>query len=170
MKLLLFNIGVCCALIFWGYKEGYRLNVTPSLPKGIYQISAESPARGDIVSFCISGHAADLAREREYLQAGSCPNGLRPLMKYLAGVPGDWVDVTADGILSGPDGGIRGLWAALPQEEDRKGRLLFSSPFQGQIPDGQALVLTSHKGGYDSRYFGLVPFDSLKKMTPVYTF
>ena len=75
------------------HASGLRINPTPSLPKGVYRITPEhSPvdlAKGDLVSFCLHGEFADLAKERGYLQAGSCDNGLRPLLKRLAGLPGE---------------------------------------------------------------------------------
>lgn len=40
----------------------------------------------------------------------------------------------------------------------------------GVIPAGKALVLTTHPGGFDSRYYGFVPLESLQKMDPVFTF
>lgn len=170
MKLLLLNIVFCCALLLWGYKEGYRLNVTPSLPRGIYQLSTESPARGDIVSFCISGDAADLARSRGYLQAGSCPSGLRPLMKRLAAMPGDKVIVSEKSTSCSSSGGFCCLWPVTPLKTDRKGRPLAAAPIGGVVPDRMALVLTRHPGGFDSRYYGFVPLESLQKMEPVFTF
>ena len=37
------------------------------------------------------------------------------------------------------------------------------------IPGGLALVLSDrHPGGFDSRYFGLVPMASLRKVEPVF--
>ena len=38
----------------------------------------------------------------------------------------------------------------------------------GVIPAGQALVLTAHPGGFDSRYFGLVPLAGLTTYTPFF--
>ena len=68
---------------------GYRFNATPSLPVGIYRLSADAPGKGDYAAFCLEGEFAELARERGYLQAGSCPSGLRPLLKRVASLPGD---------------------------------------------------------------------------------
>ena len=76
--------------------SGLRINPTPSLPKGIYRLAAEHGfadlAKGDLVSFCLQGEFVELAKERGYLEAGSCPSGLRPLLKRLEGLPGDFVD------------------------------------------------------------------------------
>ena len=86
-------LALTLALLFGA---GLRFNPTPSLPKGIYRIVSGAPApkdfvRGELVSFCLEGEFAELALERGYLEPGSCPSGLRPLLKRLAGLPGDVV-------------------------------------------------------------------------------
>lgn len=170
MKALLLLVVALFAALTWAYDCGFRLNVTPSLDRGIYRISENPPQRGDIVAFCLSGPSADLARERGYLQPGSCPSGLRPLMKRLAGVPGDVVSVVAEGIVCGPAEGLRCFWPVHALMLDSQGRALAPAWLEGTIPSGQALVLTPHHGGYDSRYFGFVPLPNLTTYTPVCTF
>jgi type IV secretory pathway protease TraF len=39
---------------------------------------------------------------------------------------------------------------------------------EGDIPQGYALALADHEGSFDSRYFGLVPLESLQKVKPVF--
>lgn len=142
--------------------SGLRFNPTPSLPKGIYRLAPVSDsgqestalARGDLVSFCLQGEFADLALVRGYLQAGSCENGLRPLLKRLAGLPGDYIE--ADSLA------VRVV--------DSQGRPMPSVLASGVIPSGMALVLADHEGSFDSRYFGLVPLDSLQRVEPVFLF
>jgi conjugative transfer signal peptidase TraF len=108
-----------------------------------------------------------MALKRNYLRAGACPNGLEPLLKRVAGMPGDHIEVGQDGIA------INGrLW---PQSRvvarDSHGRLMPEAENFGSqtIPPGLALVLSDrHPGGFDSRYFGLVPMASLRKVEPVF--
>lgn len=40
----------------------------------------------------------------------------------------------------------------------------------GVVPPGMALVLADHEGSFDSRYFGLVPLESLQRVEPVFVF
>ena len=87
-RLALFSVIWLLLILALAFGAGLRLNPTPSLPKGIYRISPGTPGKGDLVSFCLEGEYAALARERGYLEAGSCPSGLRPLLKRLAGLPG----------------------------------------------------------------------------------
>ena len=136
------------------WSQGFRLNLTPSLPIGIHRLCPDAPDRGDLAAFCLEGKFADLARERGYLQAGSCPSGLRPLLKRVAGIPGDPVN---------PD--------ALPRRNtDSLGRTMPSILEAGIIPPGMGLLFTEHPGSFDSRYFGYVPLDALLKAVPVFTF
>jgi conjugative transfer signal peptidase TraF len=130
---------------------GLRVNLTPSLPEGVYVLCPGTPGRGDLASFCLEGEFAELARERGYLQAGSCASGLRPLLKTLAGLPGDVI-----------------LGDLFIHASDSLGRAMPSVLPEGIIPPGMALVLADHPGSYDSRYFGLVPLDALQRVKPVF--
>lgn len=135
--------------------SGLRFNPTPSLPKGLYRIApGQDVAKGDFVSFCLQGEFADLAKERGYLQAGSCPNDLRPLLKRLAGLPGDYIEAGSLAVRS----------------VDSQRRPMPSLLASGVIPSGMALVLADHEGSFDSRYFGLVRLDSLQRVEPVFLF
>lgn len=151
MKAVFICICAIGALLFAAY-AGLRVNLTPSLPKGVYRIVPGTPAKGDIVSFCLRGEFAALARERGYLGSGSCANGLRPMLKYLVGMPGDHI----------PDLIIRTV--------DAQGRPLPSRLEHGTVPVGMALVLSDHVGSFDSRYFGCVPLDGLSRVEPFFLF
>ena len=133
---------------------GLRFNPTPSLPKGIYRLVSGTPQKNELVSFCLQGEFAELALERGYLEAGSCKNGLRPLLKRLAGMPDDYIEADTLAIRS----------------VDSQGRHIPSILQSGVIPSGMALVLTDHPGSFDSRYFGLVPLEKLQRVEPVFVF
>lgn len=152
------------------YRAGLRFNPTPSLPRGIYRIVPGAPERGALVSFCLAGEWAALARERGYLGYGSCASGLRPMLKHLAGLPGDAVTVTPDGIVVSANGSAC-FWPVLPRPDDSMGRPLPASSLRaGVIPAGMALTLVSHPGSFDSRFFGLVPLADMARVEPVFTF
>ena len=140
--------------LLWAWHAGYRFNPTPSLPKGIYRLASGAPEKDDLVSFCLDGEYAALALERGYLRAGSCPSGLRPIFKRLAAVPGDSVALDALSV----------------RATDSQGRPMPSALQGGVIPPGMALVLADHPGSFDSRYFGLVPLESLQRVEPVFVF
>ena len=140
-------------ILFLFWNAGLRINLTPSLPQGFYVLCPGTPGKGDYVAFCLEGDFADLARERGYLQSGSCPSGLRPLLKRVAGLPGEAIP----GNLS-----IRLV--------DSLGRAMPSVLPEGIISPGMALLLADHPGSFDSRYFGLVPLDVLQRAKPIFLF
>lgn len=169
LEIFLSILDLIVILLLAAWLIGFRINVTPSLPEGIYLLSSENIDRGDLVTFCL---AADnsfsvLADERDFLASGACKSGLRPLLKKLAGMPGDYLALAPEGIfLNGTllDGTAR-------LEFDRRGRRLPPSLLnEGLIPDGYGLVLSQdHAGSFDSRYFGLAPIADLKKVRPIWT-
>lgn len=136
------------------FGAGLRFNPTPSLPKGVYRIVPGIPERNELVSFCLEGEFAELALERGYLEPGSCPSGLRPLLKRLAALPGDSVDPYSHPICA----------------VDSHGRSMAPALVPGVVPPGMALVLADHPGSFDSRYFGFVPLDSLQRVKPIFVF
>lgn len=153
---------ICLVGMLLLYCAGFRFNPTPSLPKGIYRIVSGTPERGDFIAFCLKSPAWILrAKERGYLAPGSCPSGLRPLLKQVVGMPGDAITVEPDAIhLSTSSGSSR--WPA--------GRPLPGSSLKsGMIPDGMCLALSDHPGSFDSRFFGLVPLADVVKVKPVFT-
>ena len=148
-------IGVWLALTFaLASGVGLRFNPTPSLPMGIYRLAPGLPEKNDLVSVCLQGEFAELALERGYLEPGSCPSGLRPLLKRLAALPGESVDPSAFPIRS----------------VDSQGRSISPVLMPGVVPPGMALVLADHPGSFDSRYFGFVPLESLQRVEPVFIF
>lgn len=146
---------------------GFRLNLTPSLPEGIYQISSDELQRGDLAAFCLNAGNpySALANERGYLGPGICPSGLRPLLKELVGMPGDSLVIVDDGLLL--NGKL--LSGTARPSHDTQGRVLPESLVRdGIIPEGYGLLLSQdHAGSFDSRHFGLIPLESLKKAKPV---
>ena len=147
-------IGLALTLVLF-FCAGLRFNPTPSLPKGIYCLVSEAPTKNNLVSFCLEGEFAELALERGYLEPCSCPSGLRPLLKRLAALPGDFVDPSAFPIRAVDSQGRPMPSALLPW-------------MSGVVPSGMALVLADHPGSFDSRYFGFVPLDSLQQVESVW--
>src|SRR5207244_933762 len=75
-----------------------RLNLSPSVPLGLYRMVDQPVTRGVLVVGCVPPAAARLARERGYLGGGSCPGGAQPVLKRVGAVPGDLVDLRPDGV------------------------------------------------------------------------
>lgn len=123
------------------------------MPLGIYRKSLEEISRGQIIGACVPEQFALLAKKRGYLSPGFCFSQLRPVMKYVAAITGDSVEVRLDKTLV-------------------NGRILNDSPLilkdsnNRQIPNqlgkhklkpGEYWLFSNHHhGSLDSRYFGPV--------------
>lgn len=144
---------------------GFRINLTPSMPLGLYRI-VDSPAqRGDIVALCPPAFWGDLGKSRGYTGDGLCPDGSRQLLKFLVGIEGDNICVGSEGIT------INGTPQphSARQTQDRHGRSIISLLESGIIPPEQVLVLAPVSWSFDGRYFGFVPAASLLKIQPILT-
>ena len=133
---------------------GFRLNLTPSEPLGLWRIvELDRPAAvGDLVFVCPPRTPAmQEARSRGYLRSGLCPSGVAPLIKMVMAVAGQQVDVGASVTVDG-----RPVATSTIAQRDRQGRSL--TPFGGGIvPAGCIFLHSAFAGSFDSRYFGPVP-------------
>jgi conjugative transfer signal peptidase TraF len=137
---------------------GLRINVSPSLPLGLYVVANDS--RGQLVEFCPPEPFATLAAARGYRHAGSCPDGAAPLLKPVAARPGDSVELTSAGI------SVNGhlLPRTAPLIRDTRGRMLSPWPLGNYIvaPGTVWVASTFNPRSFDSRYFGPIDVDSIR--------
>ncbi len=159
---------IACAAVLglmaaWGDNAGYRLNLTPSEPVGLWRITRGGiPRRGEYVGFC-----APVARY-PFLEAGKCANGLMPFVKEIVGVPGDRIVETGNGVTV--DG--RGLPESRPHRRARDGTRL--PQWHGHMTLGPGRYWTYGSGdpewSFDSRYFGPLPRGRIRFVAhPVWT-
>lgn len=134
-----------------------RINFTGSMPIGIYSLSPLAPGgarRGMLVAVCAPADPARLGRQRGYLAAGPCPDETELLLKTVAAIAGDDVDVTAAGVT------VNGCTfpQSRPLPRDRSGRPLAPWP-PGRYRLGQRQIWLSapNPRSWDSRYWGPVP-------------
>lgn len=153
----------------WLFNIGF--NLTPSLPRGIYMTVNEDPKHNDIVNFCLEdNYFISVSRNTGYVGNGLCKSNLQPLLKRVAGMAGDTVSIQDDGIyVTRKNKNIACVWD-LPKKFDSKGRPMISVLESGVIPKNKMLVLTTHKGSFDSRYFGLIDSNTASKTIPLFTF
>jgi conjugative transfer signal peptidase TraF len=142
--------------------NGYIINITESMPIGVYLEINGAARRGDVVSTCIDdgNRVMHLAITRSYFLTGDCPNGLMPFLKTVAAVPGDLVQLTDDAVI------VNGV--AIPgtglMQEDWIGRPL-PRVARGSyvVGAGQVLLLATHSpASFDGRYFGLTHADQIR--------
>ncbi len=156
------------ALLGLGYGADFRFNLTPSYPLGLWRIETlnRDVRGGDRIFICppLTG-AFRQALERGYVRRGLCPGWLSPLIKTVAALPGQSVEI-------GTSVAIDGL--ALPQSaiqpRDGSGRELTPDP-GGVVPPDTLFLFSTFRGSYDSRYFGPIPAAGVLGLArPVFTF
>ena len=134
---------------------GWRINTSSSMPRGLYRAVGTDIRRGAIVAACLPGEIARFGLERNYLHPGSCPDGVEPVAKVVAGLEGNVVEVTRDGVFV--DGVM--LPHSQPLGRDRGGRTLQQFPGGAhRLEKGQAWLYSPYEArSWDSRYYGPVP-------------
>jgi conjugative transfer signal peptidase TraF len=160
--------GMIAGLVTIAYMGGFRLNLTPSEPLGLWRIVAlQRPVEvGDLVFVCPPATTSfEEARRRGYVRRGLCPGGFAPLIKTVAALPGQHVEIGANVIVDG-----RPLASSIVRTSDGEGRPI--TPFKtGIVPLRNLFLHSSFASSYDSRYFGPVPDTGLLGLArPVLTF
>jgi conjugative transfer signal peptidase TraF len=133
---------------------GYRINLTPSEPLGLWRVVPldRTVAVNDLVFICPPPTAAMReARARGYFRSGSCPGGVAPLIKMVIAVAGQRVEIGASVAVDG-----RTISSSSLARRDGKGRPLARFP-SGTVQRENVFVHSPFPGSYDSRYFGPLP-------------
>jgi conjugative transfer signal peptidase TraF len=141
------------------------------MPKGLYRLTKNTPKRGDLASFCLESTNvfSQLALERDYVGGGACPSGLKPFLKLVVGLPGDFLEISESQELWINNSLLKDSSRPL---KDSQGRPLPKSLLNpGVIPNGFCLVMSKDNPmGLDSRHFGLIPLESITIVESIYTF
>jgi len=137
---------------------GFRVNLTPSEPLGLWRIIPldRSVMVGDIVFICPPATPIMReARSRGYLRDGLCLSGMAPLIKAVLAVGGQTVDICDDVRIDGEP-----IANSRVMREDAKGRPLV--PYAGGVlPSRTVFVHSAFPGSFDSRYFGPLPLSNV---------
>ncbi|WP_409997251.1 conjugative transfer signal peptidase TraF [Bradyrhizobium cosmicum] len=168
LVILVAAAGLILAVAGAGWCAGLRINMTPSYPRGLWRIETldRAVAAGDLVFVCPPDTVEfERAFARGYVRRGLCEGGLSPLIKTVAAIGGQRIDVAERVSIDGrplPDSDV---WHA-----DAAGRPL--APFAGGvIPAGELYLHSDFAGSYDSRYFGPIPSSGVLGLArPVFTF
>lgn len=137
------------------------LNVTPSIPRGIYWISTgEIPRRGGLVALPIPSAVQDLIYERQYL-----PRSIKLLAKPIAASPGDHVCIR-DGTVF-----LNKTRFSTVTPFDAQGRPMPKWPICRLLASNELYLATQGKSSFDSRHFGPVLAAEIRgALTPLLTF
>lgn len=168
-RIVLLGVGIvplllgCC-----GSALGVRVNLTPSMPLGLYRIVMIRPEhvkKGMLVAVCLPQAAAETARRRGYLLKGGCADETEPLLKTVVAIGGDEVFVRPQGVVI--NGKLLPHSASL--RTDRAGRTLAGWPFgRYRLANGLLWIYADHPRSWDSRYWGAVPLgDVVAVMEPL---
>ncbi len=156
---------VTIVAMFAIFGNGLRVNFTPSMPLGIYRLEPlpGGVERGMFVAVCAPTDVADLGRDRGYLAGGRCPGDTEPLLKVVAGVPGDEVTVSTRGVA------VNGcvLPNSAPLAFDRSDRPLKAWPLgRYRLGPNQLWLYTGNPRSWDSRYWGPAVTTSIMGRAP----
>jgi len=127
------------------------VNVSPSVPLGLYHLTAvrEPLARGTLVVLPVPASV----RTWQHI----------PLLKPIAGVSGDDVWITPDGVW------INTMWYG-PVLREARGMPLPWHPGCHRVADGRVFVASAMPNSLDSRYFGDILVTSLVAIaSPLWT-
>lgn len=153
----LFSLGF---IVFLG-GQGFRVNLTPSEPLGLWRIvKPDRPILvGDLVFICPPvTDATREARARGYLRFGLCAGWIAPMIKTVVATSGQAIKIHDD---VGIDG--RPLPHSRVVRLDGRGREMV--PYDGGIiPPGAVFLHSGFPGSFDSRYFGPLPMDGILGM------
>ena len=134
---------------------GIRLNLTGSMPVGVYRVVHGKPARGAMVLACLPASVAAFAHDRGYVPNGNCPGGVAAVGKLILALAGDTVVVTTAGL----EVASRLEPNSKPLQRDSQGRPLPQLALGAYVVQPHECWLLSgySERSFDSRYFGPVP-------------
>lgn len=150
---------------------GLHINISESLPYGIYRSTDLNYQKGTIIRFCLDKDNAKLSLDREYVAASvnfsGCPYHHQALMKPIAGVAGDKLKIDNQQIWV--NGKALPNVTILTYDGDNRAMPKVSLP--EIIPPDHFLVIASyHPYSWDSRYYGLITKQQiLGAVIPVWT-
>jgi len=134
---------------------GIKVNMSASIPKGIYIKSRKTMEKGDFVIFCPPNNGIfEMALERHYLPRGYCSIGSAFLFKQIAGEEGDEITSNRQGVIVNK---VR-LPLSKPFTQDALGMKLPHFIAENYKLKKTELLLMSVQNplSFDARYFGLI--------------
>ena len=147
---------------------GFKFNRSPSIPYGLYKISNKPIKRNNYVIFCPPDtEPFRLAKKRNYIPIGGCPNHYTALMKVVIGIPGDTYKFTYSGLILNNQLQKN----TKPLFEDRLLRKLPIFISEGILKKVEYILMgTTIPNSYDARYYGLINKENIiSSIDPIWT-
>ncbi|MDA8093945.1 MAG: S26 family signal peptidase [Betaproteobacteria bacterium] len=164
---LLGGIAVLSSAMAW---SGWRINLTESEPLGLYRLTSlrggATIRRNDLVEFCPPRWVTP--RVFPFYLSGDCPGGGMPMLKTVAGLPGDRVVANLRGVwINGrklPDSGqlLRSgkyPWLQLPHQQG----VFTLGPRQYWVY-GRGATPALAAQSFDSRYWGPIMVRQIRRI------
>lgn len=151
---------------------GGRICLSPSAPAGLYLPTAEPLAARTWVQLCLPEPIVSFGRERGYHPDGwppaSCPDGSAAVLKRIAALPGDLVEVREEGLAV--NGRLLAGTGPQPLDSDHR-PLPWLAGLRQRVPHGRCWVYSDTvPNSWDSRYYGPIPLTSIvTAMRPLVT-
>ena len=147
---------------------GFRINMTDSIPRGIYHISTSAAHKNSYILFCPDKREVfKMAKDRSYITPGFCPNHTGYLMKKIVAVEGDTISSTRQGVFVND----RLLDYSKPKKQDSFNRALPQWRILNyQLKEHELLAMTDQsEWSFDGRYYGLINTSQIEAViTPVW--
>jgi conjugative transfer signal peptidase TraF len=141
------------------------INITPSMPKGVYFKKSSPLHRGDIILFCLDQKYQQIGLEHHYLETGKYCNGASALIKEVVAVPGDEVTLLKNAIIVN-----RKRLEYQTQHQDSNHTPLSVFPRGNYTVNAFWVIGTHSQLSWDSRYFGYIPRQQIiSKLIPLIT-
>ena len=148
---------------------GFRVNLTDSIPVGLYQIQNGIPIKNAFVIFCPDERRAfRQGLERAYIGHGLCAGGYGYLMKQVVATEGDIISVSTQGVYVNK----KPIPYSKPKSKDAKNRKLEHwQAVNYQLKKDEFLTMSNQSEySFDSRYYGLIHKEQIKgAITPIWT-
>jgi conjugative transfer signal peptidase TraF len=134
------------------HRYGYEVNLSWSMPIGLYRVTHDPLRYGQLVVVCLPDEVAVRAQARGYIGRGECRNGSKPVLKEIVAMAGDTVTVGPEGV------SINGM--LMPNstvlERDSAGRVTQHVPWGSYTLTANVVwVMATHEpNSFDSRYLG----------------
>lgn len=154
---------------YWLYENGLIINITDSMPKGIYWREKGVIQRNDIIAFCLKPEYQKFALKRGYLirAGGNRCQYSEPVIKKVIAVPGDTVVFSQDDI---EVNGKKYFYKTLTKDSRERDLFIYPRGVYANTTD-YWVIGTGSKQSWDSRYFGpILPESILYKIQPVFTY
>jgi len=144
------------------------INVSKSLPRGVYWRKYSTVSVGDLVVVCADSISSlRWITEGKYTGSGGCADGTAPLLKPVAAIGPSRVITTSGGVtING-----QAIKGSTPIETDSEGNRLPALRGETFLENDQLYLLSTHHVlSLDSRYFGPVPKQAVRMIvTPLLT-